>query len=73
MTRREQAHKAYTSCLLRGGSSWKGAQKALMYLAAPSLLCNVRGKDSQRESSLDCILMYSHLQQLKYDLTHNSK
>ena len=73
MTRREHAHKAYTSWLLRGGSSWKGAWKALMYLPAPSWLCKVHGKDSERESSPDCILMYSHLQQSKYELTPDLK
>ena len=71
MTRREQAHKTYTSWWLRGGSSWKGAQKVLIYLPAPLWVCIACGKDSQRESSLDCILMYSHLQQSRYELTHD--
>ena len=57
--------------LTKRGSSWKRAQKVLIYLPAPSWVCIAWWKDSQRESSLDCILMYSHLQQSRYELTHD--
>ena len=43
----------------------------LIYLPAPSWVSIACGKDSQRESSLDCILTYSHLQQSRYKLTHD--
>ena len=36
--------------LTKRGSSWKGAQKVLIYLPAPSWVCIACGKDSQRES-----------------------
>ena len=57
--------------LTKRGSSWKGAWKVLIYLPTPSRVCIACRKDSQRESSLDCILTYSHLQQSRYKLTHD--
>ena len=63
ITRREQALRVWICTGLRVLSSCKGAQKALMYLLTPSSDSSMRGKDSQRESSPDCICTYSHLQQ----------
>ena len=67
MTRREQALRVWICARL---SSCKGAQKALMYLLVPSMVSNVWGKDSTRESSPECSCTYSHLQQLRHALTH---
>ena len=58
----EQALKACTCSAFNLLSPCRGALKALTYHFAPSSISRICGKDSQGESSSECIWMYSHLQ-----------